>query len=280
MKLSPRYESPPIISIAGPADDQHEPVTRQRRRLEATLIGLGEDAWRSPSRCDGWSVQDVVAHLVSVDSFWRASVLAGLAGTPTRFLDGFDPAATPALMVEGTRSQAPAEVLDQFVAANRAFLAALGELDERGWTMLAESPAGHVPIRLLAYHALWDCWVHERDIVLALGSTAVVEPDEVRSCLRYAAALSPAFAINSGTAFAGTFAVDASEPDLQFVLELGESVSVRDGAAPADTPVLRGGAVDLVEALSIRAPLPSAAPTEWRRLLTGLATVFDQVALA
>ena len=122
--------------------------------------------------------------------------------------------------------------------------------------------------------------MHERDIVLALGSTAVVEPDEVRSCLRYAAALSPAFAISSGTAFTGTFAVDASDPDLQFVLELGESVSVRDGAAPADAPVLRGGAVDLVEALSIRAPLPSSAPTEWRRLLTGLATVFDQGALA
>lgn len=276
MKLSPRYDAPPIISIDGPPGDQLEPVVRQRRRLEATLVELDDAAWISPSRCDGWSVQDVVAHLVSVDAFWRASLLAGLAGTPTRYLDGFDPAATPALIVEGTRSHTPAEMLDQYVASNRGFLDALAEVDERGWSMLGESPAGHVPIRLLAHHALWDCWVHERDIVLALGTTAVVEPDEVRSCLRYAAALSPAFAISAGGSSTGVFAVDASDPDLQFVLELDESVSVHDGDAPPNTPVLRGGAVDLVEALSIRAPLPSTAPNEWRQLLTGLATVFDQ----
>ena len=149
-----------------------------------------------------------------------------------------------------------------------------------GWSAPAESPAGHVPIRLLAHHALWDCWVHERDIVLPLGLRTAIEPDEVRSCLRYAAALSPAFAISSGRALAGVFAVDASDPDVQFTLELGESVSVRDGAARSAAPILRGCAVDLVEALSIRAPLPSSAPSEWRRLLTGLATVFDQELLA
>ena len=68
MKLSPRYESPPIIAIDGPFDDQRVPVMRQRRRLEATLTGLDADAWSAPSRCDGWSVQDVVAHLVSVEA--------------------------------------------------------------------------------------------------------------------------------------------------------------------------------------------------------------------
>jgi uncharacterized protein (TIGR03083 family) len=277
MKISPRYEAPPIISIDGPFDDQRAPVMRQRRRLETTLVGLGSEAWSSPSRCEAWTVQDVVAHLITVDGFWRASVLAGLGGTPTRFLDGFDPAATPALMVEGTRAQAPNEVLDQFVVSNRALLAVLAELDEAGWSALAESPAGHVPIRLLAHHALWDCWVHERDITLPLGLSPAVEPDEVCSSLRYAAALSPAFALSSGSASVGVFAVDANEPNVQFTLELGgKSVSVREGPAPSGAPVLRGGTVDLVEALSIRAPLPRSAPTEWRQLLTGLATVFDQ----
>ena len=277
MKISPRYDAAPIISIYGPPGDQLEPLVRQRRRLEATLVDLDEAAWLVPSRCAGWSVQDVVAHLVSVDGFWRASLAAGLAGTPTRYLDGFDPATTPALLVDGTRSHTPGEMLEQYVASNRGFLDALVEVDERGWSMLAESPAGHVPIRLLAHHALWDCWVHERDIVLALGTPAVVERDEVRSCLHYAAALSPAFAISAGGASAGVFAVDATDPELRFVIELGESVSVHDGDAPPEAPVLRGDAVDLIEALSIRAPLPSSAPNEWRQLLTGLATVFDQV---
>ena len=239
------------------------------------LIALSDDDWRAPTRCEGWTVQDVVAHMVGVNAFWEGSVLSGLAGAPTRFLDGFDPAATPALMVEATRSQTPAEVRDQFVKTNTGFLAAIAELDDTGWSTIAESPAGHVPIRLVAHHALWDCWVHERDIALPLGLTPVLEADEIASCLRYAAALSPAFAISAGTAKSGSFVVDASRPDVCFTLEVGDSVALRDGDAATDAPRLRGEAVDLVEALSIRAPLPDSTPTEWRRLLGGLATVFD-----
>jgi len=33
----------------------------------------------------------------------------------------------------------------------------------------------------------------------------------------------------------------------------------------------------LIEALSIRAPLPSDTPSEWQMLVHGLATVFDSV---
>jgi uncharacterized protein (TIGR03083 family) len=275
MLISPRYEGPPIFSIEGPVGDSFAPVVRQRRRLEATLVGLSKDDWGSASRCVGWTVQDVVAHLVGVNAFWQGSVIAGLSGTPTRILADFDPAATPPLMVDGMRSMGPAEVLDMFVSSNDAFLGAIAGLDETGWSTLAESPPGHVPIRLLSDHALWDCWVHERDVVLPLGLTAAVEPDEVRSCLRYAAALSPALAIGTENAAAGVFAVEASNPDLCFVLEVGDSVVVRAGPAPSGAPCLRGGAVELVEALSIRAPLPFSAPAEWRQLLNGLATVFD-----
>jgi uncharacterized damage-inducible protein DinB len=88
MLLSPRYDGPPILSIGGPPEVQHAAVVRQRRRLEATLADLSDDDWRSPSRCEGWTVQDVVAHLVGVNAFWQSSVLAGLAGTPTPCLSG------------------------------------------------------------------------------------------------------------------------------------------------------------------------------------------------
>jgi uncharacterized protein (TIGR03083 family) len=275
VKIAPRYDEPPLISIDGPWDDQLEPVSRQRRRMESFLAGLTEAEWTRPSRCDGWTVQDVVAHVVGVNAFWRASVAAGLAGTPTRILTGFDPVATPALMVDSMRALTPTEVLDQFAQSNDAFLGPLTGLDEAGWSMPAEAPPGHIPVRLLAQHALWDCWIHERDIALALGSVPAVERDEVLSCLRYAAALSPGFSIMNGDALTGVFAVDAHEPDISFVLEVGESVAVRAGAAPGDAPCLRGNAVELVEALSMRGPLPTTAPAEWRRLLGGLATAFD-----
>ena len=106
MKLTPRYDRPPIIEIAGAPDDQLAPVVRQRRRFEAMLADLGDDGWSAPSRCSGWTVHDVIAHLVGVNTFWEASVSAGAAGTPTRILTGFDPAATPPLMVEPIPSTA------------------------------------------------------------------------------------------------------------------------------------------------------------------------------
>jgi uncharacterized protein (TIGR03083 family) len=274
MRVSPRYDGAPIISIAGRPDDQLAPVLRQRGRLQAMLVDLGDDDWSSASRCDGWTVQDVVAHLVGVNFFWHASVRAGLGGTPTRVLAGFDPATTPASMVAAMRELAPSEILDQFVTSNEAFLGVLTELDDTGWTTLAESPAGHVPIRLVAHHALWDCWIHERDIALPLGLTPPAEPDEVGSSLRYAAAVSPALAIGNGRALAGRFAVEATDPTLCCLLSVGDSVAVQDGNAAPGVPCLRGDAVTLVEALSIRAPLPPSAPPEWLGLLEGLATAF------
>jgi hypothetical protein len=220
-------------------------------------------------------VQDVVSHLVGVNMFWHASVMAGRSGTPTRVLAGFDPATTPPLLVDGMRTLSPAEVLEQFVASNDAFLGGISDLDAGGWATLAESPAGHVPIRLLTFHALWDCWVHERDIALPLGLAPAEEPDEVSSCLRYAAALNPALAMGLGGATAGLLAVDGRDPAVGFELSIDESVTVSNGFGAPDAACLRGEAVELVEILSMRSSLPSTAPEEWRQLLAGLAKAFD-----
>jgi uncharacterized protein (TIGR03083 family) len=273
--VSPRYEGPPIISIAGTPDDQLGPVTRQRRRLEAMIRDLSASDWTSASRCDDWTVQDVVAHLVGVNAFWCASVLAGLAGQPTTVLAAFDPKKTPALMVAQMREMTSDEVLEQFASSNEAFLDVLGQLDDDGWATLAEAPPGHLPIRLVAHHALWDSWIHERDIALPLGMSPPTEPDEVCSCLRYVCALSSAFAISSGHAVSGEFGLSANDPALCCVVDVGSTVAIRDEVAAPAAPWLRGDAVALVEALSVRTPLPAAVPAEWRDLLEGLAAALS-----
>lgn len=277
MILGPRYDGPTILSVDGDPNDQLQPLARQRRRMNAMLAELTDEEWTTPSRCDGWVVRDVVAHLVSVNSFWHGSVVAGLAGTPTRVLGGFDPATTPDLLVSGMSSLTSAQVLDQFVATNEALLGAVAELDDAGWSVASESPAGHVPIRLLAQHALWDCWVHERDIAIPLDIEAAFEPDEVKSCLQYAAAVSPVLGLGLGHSSVGAFGVKATNPDVQFVVDVGASVAVRDQAPASSVPCLRGDAVALIEALSLRAPLPPSTPIEWTQLLDGLATAFDAV---
>ena len=275
MRISPRYDGPPLIAIDGAAGDQLAPVVRQRRRMETMLAALTDEQWQAPTRCEGWTVQDVIAHLNGVNTFWEASVRAGLAGTPTRMLVGFDPATTPAAMVDAVRSLAPQEVYAEFVAGNDGFLGAIADLDDAGWAALAEAPPGHIPVRLLASHALWDGWVHERDIALPLGITPPEEQDEVVSSLRYAAALSPGFLVTTDEAPVGVFAVEVTDPDASFTIEISSEVSIRTAPAPSDVPVLCGDAVAITEALSIRAPLPDDAPNAWRELLGGLEAAFD-----
>ena len=275
MILEPRYEGAPVLSVDGHPSDQLRPLTRQRRRLQSTLAALDDEQWLVASRCDNWTVRDVVAHLAGVNRFWRASVRAGLAGTPTRFLVGFDPATTPPLMVDQMSSMTSTEVLDAFVASNDAFLDVVAGLTDEEWTAIAESPAGHVPIHLLAQHALWDSWIHERDIAIPLGIDTAVEPDELRSCLQYAAALSPAIAIGLAQSSSGVFAIEATDPDIRFTLDVADCVVIRDGVARPDVPTLRGDAVCLIEALSLRRPMPDSSPLEWLRLIAGLATAFD-----
>ncbi len=275
MRVTPRYDGPAILTIDGPPDDQLVPVTRQRRRFVAMLAALSDDQWRAPTRCEGWNVQDVASHLVGVDAFWQMSITAGLAGAPTRVLTNFDPASTPALLVEPLRALPPSEVLAQLDASMTGFLDLLATLDDAGWATPAETPPGYLPVRLLAHHALWDCWVHERDIALPLGLVPTVDADEVAASMRYAAALSPGFLIVDGPGCTGRFGVEARDPDTRFWLEIdGISVHVHDGEAPAGTPCLRGDAVALTEALSIRAPLPVGAPDEWQELVGGLTTAF------
>src|SRR4051794_4520546 len=250
MKLRPRYDGPSILILDGSPDDQLLPLTRQRRRLEALLGTLDEEQWMAPSRCDAWTVRDVIAHLVGVNAFWHASVRAGLAGNPTRVLAGFDPAATPPLMVESMKALTSAEVLAEFISTDEAFLDLVSRLPLEKKSTPVESPPGHVPVRTLAQHALWDCWVHERDMAIPLAISPTVEVDEVTSCLRYAAALGPALALEWECAPGGTYAIEPTDPDVRFVVDVGVSVVVRaDTPAPPAAPCLRGDAVALTEAL-------------------------------
>jgi uncharacterized protein (TIGR03083 family) len=276
MLLTPRYDQPSFLHLDVPRGDPAVPLLRQRRRLAALLAGLDEDQWAAASRCEAWSVQDVIAHLVTTNQFWAFSIGSALAGTPTRFLVGFDPVTSPVELVEPSRTQPPAEVLAHFVETNEAIAAADAGLDDDGWSTIGEAPPGHVPLRAVAMHALWDAWTHERDIVLPLGLTPVEEHDEVAGCLAYGAALSPAFAIAAGSTQRGTIVVEATEPDVRFVVDVGDSVVVHAGDAPTDALRLRGPAVALVEALSFRVPMPCPVPAELPWLLSGLAEVFDR----
>jgi uncharacterized protein (TIGR03083 family) len=281
VEITPRYGGPPIIQLGGDPAAIATPVARQRRRLESMLGALTDEQWRAPSRCEGWSAQDVVTHLVTVNRFWAFSIGAGLGGRPSEILRDFDPVASPAQMVAAEQGTPPAQTLANFADSNAALLAALDALDDAGWSTLAEAPPGHISISALAHHALWDCWVHERDILQPLGVAQEEHDDEVVASLRYAAALGAGFTVMKGEMRDGTLAIDAKRPDVTIVVTVGDDVvRVRDdvhddAAVPATALVLSGDAVELLEMLSIRAPFTHEVPADRQWLVAGLAEVFE-----
>jgi uncharacterized protein (TIGR03083 family) len=271
--LTPRYGDRPVLSVDVRTPGAH-PLVAQRHRLEAVLRQLSEDEWHRPSRCEGWSVQDVVTHLVSTNGFWALSIQSGLAGEPTRFLAAFDPVATPAQLVDQVQGTSVADTLEQLASSTAALAAVVDGLDGADWDVLAEAPPGHLPIALVADHALWDAWVHERDIVLPLGRAAAVEPDEVLTCLRYAAALGSAFEVCAGTAVPRSVVLDVRDPDARVVVSV-EPDRVWVHASAPEGARQEADAVELLEQLSARdagVPVPDAVGV----LTAGLAAVFDQ----
>jgi uncharacterized protein (TIGR03083 family) len=277
MRLTPRYDGPDLLRFEDPLEDPAVPLLRQRHRLGEVLGTLDDDQWMTASRCEGWSVRDVVAHLVGTNVFWVQSIRAALAGSPTRYLTGFDPVTGPAEIVAGMGDLSPDDVHARYLKGVALLADLVGGLDEAQWGAPAEAPPGHMPLHGVALHALWDAWVHERDILLPLGMTPVEEPDELRASLQYAAGLGPALLAIQGSTRSATLLIDGHDPDVHFVVQAGETVVVRSGESPTDAVRLTGPTADLIEALSCRAPPPHAIPEHHRWLLEGLPIAFDQL---
>ena len=280
MQLTPRYDGPTLLHVDDAIGDPRVPLIRQRRRLVDELRRVeADDLWATPSRCEGWSVQDVALHLISTDRFWGMSIAAGLEGRPSRFLTTFDPVATPPQLVEPMRALPSREVLDRLANGVESLADAVGTLEDDALNQLAEGPPGHVAIRSVLLHALWDSWIHERDVLLPLGRAQEHHDDEILAVLAYVAALGPAFAAAAGATREGTLVVEATNPAAVLVVDEGPTVTVRlgDPSAPTDGDArLTGDAVALVEALSFRGPLPAPLASEDEWLLGGLREVFDQ----
>lgn len=283
MQLAPRYGDRPIIDLEEEPGAVLGALARQRRRFVEELQALDDEQLATaPTRCDGWAPRDVISHLDTADGFWAWSARAGLAGEPTQLLAGFDPVASPAQMAAAD-ARTGAEVVAAWSATVEQLIATLEGADAEGWRALAEGPPGHLTLTALAHHALWDGWIHERDVLLPLGHAVPLDADEVRGALRYAAALAPGYGLISGaTDQRGVLEVvptGASTPGVgegdAFHVEVGDEVLVRSGRAATADLTLEGDAVQLIDALSTRAQAPDV-PEEHAWMISSLRVVFDQ----
>lgn len=277
MQLSPRYLDRPLVRLDGEPSAIAHPTMVQRQRLADTVGALDDDDLLAPSRCEGWSGADVLAHLDGTNRFWSMSLAAAIAGTPSRVLDGFDPVATPAAMVDAGRDRSTSEVVGTFIESTNQLVNDIEAIPAEAWGTLGEAPPGHMTLAGVLHHALWDSWIHERDVLVPLGSTPVEAPDEIRAALRYAVALSPAIDVSSPQRRTGQVVVVGRDPDVAFAVSVGDDIVVTACPDPGDHGVVvRGSSAALVEAFSARGPFPSPVDDSWGWLLDGLAGAFDQ----
>lgn len=144
--------------------------------------GLDEAQWKLPTDCPGWSVQDNLAHILSIESV--------ILGRPTPDIDlpdlphvKNDLGRSNEIWVESFRSSTGAEVLEAFREATELRLAELRSLTEAGWSAPSWTPMGPGAVRDLIPFRVLDSWMHELDMRRAVGRPADMESAPARLAL-------------------------------------------------------------------------------------------------
>jgi len=153
-------------------------VNRTERARQLTIVrGVPDDLWTRPSRCAGWSVHDVVRHVVQMNELLLDAVEAAGAGRRAERLRGFDPKTTPHAWLTQLPAAEPAATLADYARTTRAATEAVTALD--GSDLVLDSPTGRQPWPRVVLHALFDALVHERDVTEPLGCSAPAAPGQL-----------------------------------------------------------------------------------------------------
>ena len=126
-------------------------------RFKGLIQGLTAVEWATPSRCSGWTVGDVAAH-----------VIGGMADVAAFRLEGLGTPEVTARQVAERHGRSPGELADELGAAIKATAELLEAFNDEAWAM--QAPGGFDFTLGEGVEALWhDAWLHGDDILAALG---------------------------------------------------------------------------------------------------------------
>jgi uncharacterized protein (TIGR03083 family) len=136
-------------------------MVAELERFEELVRGLDDREWATPTRCDGWTVADVAAHVTGTMS----DVVAGR-------LDGQGSPEVTARQVAERRGRTAAEVADELAGAAKAARDVLAMFDDAAWA--APAPGGYQGSLGDGVEALWyDTYLHGDDIRAAVGRSSL-----------------------------------------------------------------------------------------------------------
>lgn len=144
-------------------------LSEQWAVLDDVLSTVEGDAWLTPTALPGWTVRDVVSHIIGTES-----LLSGLNPPET----AIDVHALPHVRneigalnerwVEGLRAHTGQQILTMFreiTSSRREVLTAMTQAD---FDAAAATPVGPATYGRFMRIRLFDCWMHEHDIRDAL----------------------------------------------------------------------------------------------------------------
>jgi uncharacterized protein (TIGR03083 family) len=149
-------------------------IVNELQTFERLIRSLSGDDWQRPTRCEGWSVGDVAAHLVGT----MVDVVEGR-------LDGLGSPEVTAREVAERRGRSAGEVADELAGATKAAADLLAVFPDEAW----DGPAGggYDGTLLQGVEAIYyDAYLHGDDILAAVGRPSV-RGDGLRAAVHHVA---------------------------------------------------------------------------------------------
>ena len=125
------------------------------------------EAYDRPTACPGWSVRDIVSHLLGIESLLRGSPVPAHEGPWPDHVRSPIGEINEAF-VAAHRSEPGLVVLDAFRDVARRSLSALRALEDAAWERVGWSPEGERPYHRFMETRIVDSWIHLQDVRDAL----------------------------------------------------------------------------------------------------------------
>jgi len=137
--------------------------------LDRLLTGLSEEQWQAPTPLPGWCVHNVVAHIIGTESALHG-IAAPEADMDVSTLDHVRNGVGVAneCWVRHLGAESGADLHQQFRALMADRRKRLTDMPVDDWNAVTPTPVGPDSFGRFMRIRVFDCWMHEQDIRMAL----------------------------------------------------------------------------------------------------------------
>ena len=252
--------------------DMLENVWRSIAELGASL---DETEWKAPSECPGWTVQDNLVHITALEKFSMGDPLPSEDVPDDLPHIKNDVGRSNERWIESRRAWTGADALAEFVATTDARIAGLRELDDDGFAADSWTPMGPGTVVGLLGFRLFDSWVHEQDMRVALDRPGDLDTEAARFSTGMMLDVLP-YVVGKkvGAPEGSTVVLSLTGP-----IDATASVVVADGRARPLDPVPESPTVSVTLASDTYARLACGRTDPAEALVTGVVAIEGDVEL-